>query len=371
MNYHIEAGPVRDGFAEEEPIEPALPVIDAHHHIRDPKGGMRYLVPEFARDIYTGHRVLATVVIEEASMYRREGPVPFRPVGETEFLNGVSAMFASGRYGPALAGAGIVAFANLTLGDAVAPVLDAHIEAGRGRVKGIRVSAHWHKDFTPALITARHATLGLVTPPHMLMDETFRKGIACLTARDLSYDVSVFHTQIPELADLADKFPSTRIVAGHFAIPLGWGPYRGKHKEVFDDWRRELGKLALRPNVHIKMSGVRWAAIPVEGHRTSETGEFETAPSSAALAKAWRPYIETCVELFGPDRCMFGTNFNSERVVCAYSTMWNAYKLATADYSADERAALFTGTAARFYRLPAPAQLDGRWREIEAEARTS
>jgi len=358
---------VSSTFPEEPAVEPALPIVDAHHHIRDPRGSIRYLAHEFARDIATGHRVLSSVVIEETAMYRRDGPEAFRPVGETEFLNGVGAMFASGRYGPSLACAGIVAFANLTLGDAIAPVLDAHIEAGGRRLKGIRVSAHWHESFTPALIKSRQAALGLVTPPRMLLDPTFRRGVACLAQRGLSYDVSVFHTQIPELADLADAFPDTQICAGHFLIPLGWGPYRGRHREVFAAWRTGVRDLARRPNVHVKLSGVRWSAIPVEGYTMNETGEFDVAPGGAALAAAWKPYVETLVEAFGARRCMFASNFNPERVVCAYSTMWNAYKLATAGFSADERTALFAGTAIRFYRLPSLAMLEAHAAGVERE----
>jgi len=351
----------------EQAIEPEVPLIDPHHHIRDPKGGERYLVPEFTQDIYTGHNILATVVIEECAMFRRDGPPELRPLGEVEFHNGVAAMFASGRYGPTLGCAGIVGFANLMLGDRIAPVLDAQIAAASGRLKGIRVSAHWHESYTPPLVVARRQILGLDTPPRMLLDDGFRRGIACLAPRNLSFDVSVYHTQIPELIDLARAFPETRMVAGHCVLPFGWGPYFGKTKEVFEAWSKSVRELARCENVSVKLSGFRWAAVPVPGHEMDQFGEFSTPPSSEALANAWRPYLDTCIEAFGTTRCMFASNFPGERAVCSYGTLWNAFKRASKGYSKEERTALFSGTAIDFYRLPALPELTRRAADIARE----
>ena len=74
-------------------------------------------------------------------------------------------------------------------------------------------------------------------------------------------------------------------------------------------------------------------------------------PSSVELADAWRPYIETCVELFGAERCLFESNFPVDKAMYSYRTLWNAFKRLAADASDDEKTALFSATAASTYRL--------------------
>src|ERR671914_854062 len=129
-----------------EPIlDPDLPVIDPHHHLWD-RPNHRYLLDDFLGDVRTGHHVVATVFEECHSMYRASGPEELRPVGETEFVAGLAAMSASGLYGPTRVAAGIVGFADLTLGDRVEPVLEAHLRAGGGRFRGVRHSAAWDAD---------------------------------------------------------------------------------------------------------------------------------------------------------------------------------------------------------------------------------
>ena len=335
----------------EEIIEPDLPIVDCHHHLRDDPGGLYYMIPEFLADISSGHKIVATVGVEVGDMSAAEGPIEFRPVNETAFLNGVAAMFASGRYGATKACAGIVGFANLTLGSRVEPVLDAHERASQGRFRGVRVSAFWHESYAPSRITARRTKLGLNTPEHLLLDPAFREGIACLAARGLSYDVSIFYTQVPDLIDLARAFPTLRIIAGHYVVPLGLGPFAGKHRDIFPLWRSAIKKLAECPNVSVKLSGIRWAGVTVPGYTLNEHGAFDGRPTAQELAAAWRPYIETCVEYFGADRCMFGSNFPPERVLASYVRIWNAFKLATSGFSTSERTALFHDTAACSYRL--------------------
>jgi len=334
----------------EEPIEPDLPIVDCHHHPRD-TAGLHYLFPEFHADLAAGHNIVATVGVEVGDMFAAEGPAELRPVNETAFLNGIAAMFASGRYGPTQACAGIVGFADLRLRSRVEPVLDAHIRASEGRFRGVRVSAFWNEQYAPQRIQTRRAALGLETPQHLLLEPAFREGIACLSARGLSYDVSIFYTQVSDLIDLADAFPNTRIIAGHYVAPLGLGPFAGKHREIFPLWRLAVAKLAKCQNVAVKLCGIRWAGVGIEGYALDEQGGFDSPPSSEALAIAWAPYIETCVAHFGANRCMFGSNFPPERVMSSYVGLWNAFKRATSAYSPTERAALFHDTAATVYRL--------------------
>jgi L-fuconolactonase len=323
-----------------EPIlDPELPIVDTHHHLWD-RAGHRYFLDEVLADLRTGHNVAATVFVECHAMYRARGPVDMRPVGETEFVAGIGAMSDSGLYGPVRVAAGIVGFADLTLGDRVEPVLEAHLRAGGGRFRGVRHSAAWDA----SEIIGNSAT---ASGPHLLQRGDFREGLARLTALGLSLDAWVFHPQLDDLVDLAKACPSANIIAGHCGGPLGYGPYTGRRDEVFATWKAGITELARCENVTMKLGGMmmRLAAY--------DYGALPAPPSSAELAAHWRPYIETCIERFGPERCTFESNFPVEKMGIGYAALWNAFKRIAAGASADEKRALFAGTARRVYRLDA------------------
>ncbi len=228
-------------------IEPDLPLVDPHHHLWE--RGSRYLLDEFRADLESGHNVLATVFVQCDAMYRVDGDPDFAPVGETEFVNGIAAMSASGGYGPARVAAGIVGFAELQLGAQVDAVLEAHLRAGGGRFRGVRGRSVWDADQT-IKGSSRDFPAGL------LLNSAFREGYGRLAAYGLTFDSWLFHPQIPELADLASKFPDTPVVLDHIGAPLGIGVYAGKRDAVFADWKRNLGALAERPNVNVKLGGL-------------------------------------------------------------------------------------------------------------------
>ena len=322
----------------EEPIDANLPIIDPHHHLWD--RGLRYLFDELKGDIDSGgHNIHATVYLQCGSMYRAEGDPKFAPVGETEFVNGVAAMSASDLYGPARFCAGIVGFADLLLGAEVDAVLEAHLRAAGERFKGVRHPSVWNAD--PAIRTTQ-----VKYPQGLLLDAKFRAGFARLSRYGLSFDSWNYHTQIAELADLARAFPETTIVLNHIGAPLSVGTYAGRRDEVFADWRRSIRGLAECANVCVKLGGM--------GMRIFGFGFEDQAlpPSSDDLAKAWRRYVDTCIEAFGPQRAMFESNFPVDKVYCSYGILWNAFKKLTAACSADDKAALFFNTAKRVYRLP-------------------
>ena len=275
-------------------------------------------------------------------MVRATGPEELRPVGETEFVNGVAAMSASGIYGKTKVCAGIVGHADLTLGSRVEPVLAAHIRAGGDRFRGIRHITAWDGDDS-----IRNPAYS--PPPGLLADKAFREGFAVLARLGLSFDAWLYHPQINELTDLARAFPRAKIVLNHVGGPIGIGPYAGKRKEVFAAWAASIEALAACPNVCVKVGGL--------GMRMGGFGFHEKAepPSSETLAAAWRPYVETCIEAFGPSRCMFESNFPVDKGSYSYPVFWNACKLLAKAASHGEKADLFAGTAARFYRLDLPA----------------
>jgi len=322
----------------EDILEPELPIIDPHHHLIDRPDHGTYLLPDLLADLASGHNVAATVYVEWLSMYRADGPAEMRPVGEVEFANGAAAMCASGGYGKARACAGIVAHGELTLGSGLARVLEAMIAASGGRLRGVRFIACTDPD---------HGEWGakLKRPAGMLLDKTVREGFAQLAPLGLSFDTWVYHPQLGDVVDLARAFPGTPICVDHVGGPIGLGRFKGQRDAVFADWRARIKELAACPNVHIKLGGMGMKMFGFGFH------ERAVAPSSEQLAAAWRPYVETCIEAFGPKRAMFESNFPVDKVSYGYGVYWNACKRLAQGLSAAEKAELFFGTASRFYRL--------------------
>jgi len=335
---HLPVRPEWLAARQEEILEPELPIVDPHHHLVDRANTGRYLVPELLADTGSGHNITATVYLEWLSMYRADGPVPLRPVGEVEFANGVAAIAASETYGKTKVCAGIVGYADLMLGAQVEEVLEAMILAGGGRFRGIRYISASHPDEA-----ARGSSVN--RPAGLLMNGKVREGFARLHPLGLSFDAWMYFTQLGELADLARAFPETPIVLDHVGGAIGIGPYAGKRNEVFAEWKRSIGEVARCPNVHVKLGGLGMRLFGFDVH----AGELP--PSSEQLATLWRPYIETCIEAFGPARAMFESNFPVDKGSGSYQLFWNAFKRIAAGCSAAEKTALFSGTASRFYRL--------------------
>ena len=332
--------PVRQDWLDrrKEPIlEPDLPIVDPHHHLWD-RPGWRYLLDELLADTNSGHNIVATVFVQARAMVRAAGPVEMRPVGETEFVNGVAAMSASGIYGKTKVCAGIVGHADLTLGSRVEPVLAALVRAGGDRFRGIRHITAWDGDES-----IRNPAYS--PPPNLLADKTFREGFAVLDRLGLSFDAWLYHPQIIELTDLARAFPQTKIVLNHVGGPIGIGVYAGKRKEVVPAWAASIKALAACQNVCVKVGGLGMRMGGFAFHEAAEP------PSSETLAVAWRPYVETCIEAFGASRCMFESNFPVDKGSYSYPVFWNACKLLAKGANQADKADLFAGTATRFYRL--------------------
>jgi L-fuconolactonase len=337
-NPHLQARPDWLARRQEEILDPDLPIVDPHHHLVDRENTGRYLLPDLLADTGTGHNITATVYLEWLSMYRAGGPDELRPVGEVEFANGVAAMAASGAYGKTRVCAGIVGYADLMLGGQVEPVLEAMIAAGGGRFRGIRYITASHPDDA-----ARGSSVN--RPAGLLMEPRVREGFARLHPLGLSFDAWMYFTQLGELLDLARTFPETPIVLNHVGGAIGIGPYAGRRDEVFAEWRGRIAELAACPNVHVKLGGLGMRLFGFD----VLTGELP--PSSEQLAAAWRPYLETCIAAFRAHRAMFESNFPVDKGSCGYQALWNAFKRIAAGSSADEKTALFAGTATRFYRL--------------------
>jgi L-fuconolactonase len=332
--------PVRQDWLDkrhEEIIEPALPIVDPHHHLWD-RPNYRYLFPELLADVGSGHNIRVTCYEQAREMYRAEGPEELKSLGETEFVSGVSAMSSSGKYGPTRCIAGIIGFVDLQLGSRARAVIERHIAVSDGRLRGIRNGSTWSDDPTLKTFTAGG-------PKGLLLDKNFREGFASLAPLGLAFDGWMFQTQLDDLVDLARAFPQTTIVMNHVGGPLAIGPYAGRREEAFTEWRDRIRAVASLPNTYVKLGGL---GMKMPGFTFFEN---DMPPSSQDLATAWRPYIETCIEAFGPQRAMFESNFPVDKGTCSYQVLWNAFKRLAAGYSADEKAALFSGSAAQAYRL--------------------
>ncbi len=318
----------------EAAIDPELPIVDPHHHLWEFETNP-YQLAELRSDTDAGHNVVRTVFVECSWGYHADGPEHLRPVGETEHVAAVAAASAAS---PGAEIAGIVSFADLTLGAAVAEVLDAHEAAGQGRFRGIRHASAW--DASPKI----HRTH--TNPPQGLLgQDDFRAGFAELTRRGHSFDAWLYFTQVHELTALARAFPEATIICDHIGGPIGIGPYAGKRDEMLAVWRPAMTELATCPNVVLKVGGIGMTSYGFDFHRQP------TAPSSEQLAEVWGPDLRFCLDLFGAERCMFESNFPVDKRSCSYTVLWNTFQRVAAGASATEKTALFSGTASKAYRL--------------------
>ena len=320
----------------EEIIEPDLPIIDPHHHLWPT--GAPYEIEQLWSDTESGHNIIGTVFVECGSKYRSDGPVALRPVGESEYVKAQAEtskrLTAKGKP-PIL---GMVSHADLTLGSSVKEVLEAHAEVAGELVRGIRHATAFYPD-PPAVdrYTGRISEL--------MLSADFRDGFAQLALANLTFDAWLVHTQIRELIDLAQAFSDTIIVFDHFGGPLGIGPYADKQSEIYPQWKADVAELARCPNVVAKLGGL---AMTINGWGWDKR---EIPASSDELVMAHRDYYLHTIDCFGPDRCMFESNFPMDKLSVSYNVLWNGFKKIAKEFSETEKAALFSGTAKRVYRL--------------------
>lgn len=316
----------------EQAIEPDLPIIDAHHHVWDDLSNplaTLYPLTSLLDDLNAGHNIVGSVYAECSDHYYTDGPSELRPVGETEAVARLDA--------PAGVMAAIIGFADVRLGGGVAPVLEAHREAGRGRFAGIRYSTAWdpHDDVPN---TARKA------PPGQLVQPDFIEGVRTVGELGLTFDAWMYFHQLPELVTLAEAAPGTTIVLDHLGGPAGIGYYASHRSEMLETWRKNIRAVARQENVVLKIGGLGFPwFVP--------STVANTLQSSDAIAAYWRDEVLFCVDAFGPDRCMFESDFPVDARLCDYVSLWNSIKKISADLNFAERCGLFEGTAARIYGL--------------------
>ena len=323
----------------EPTLESELPICDAHHHLwefrPEPVPYQRYLLAELAEDLGSGHNVRATVFIEVKARYRSDGPEDMRPVGEVEFVEGLATESARGRYGRTRMAAAIIGYADLKLGERVAPVLDAMQAASPTRFRGVRHSVGW--DASPDLV--KREIQGV------LSSEQYRAGRPGVSAPRAVPGEFALPSPAGGAGRVRRAVPDLTIVLNHIGGLVRIGAYANRDDEVLPAWRRGIAAVAACPNVILKLGGVGQRRFGFDWHaRAKPIG-------SAELAAALAPLMQHCIEQFGPRRCMFESNFPVDKVSYSYNVLYNAFKRLSQGYSPAERAALFHDTAARVYRL--------------------
>ncbi len=321
----------------EETVEPERPIIDPHHHLWSGWKIPDYLLNDLWGDTDSGHKIEKTVFIECRAGYRKTGPEHLKPVGETEFVAEIAAQSAAARPAKTVI-AGIVSHADLTLGSKLDEALEAHEAAGRGLFRGIRHAGAHHPYPEEAFIPGRY-------PAGLFLEKNFQAGVRLLGERGYTYESWHYHFQLRDFCALAKSAPETTIILDHFGTPLGTKSFQDQRDAIFQQWRADIARLAECPNVHAKLGGL---AMPDTGFGWHEAAK--PASSDELIAAQKRYYLHT-IEYFGVNRCMFESNFPVDKMSISYAVLWNAFKKMVADFSEDEKQALFYGTAARVYRL--------------------
>ena len=321
----------------EDIVEPERRIIDPHHHLwaRVSFWG-KYELPDLWKDTGSGHNVVKTVFIDCRSNYREDGPEHLRPIGETEYVAGVAEESEKNPNQATIAA--IISHADMTRGASVAEVLEAHEQAGKGRFRGIRHAGP--HDTTGTLTNAGSGR------PCPYTREDFQLGVRTLGEMGYTYDTWHFFMQNQEYLQLAQSAPGTTMILDHFGTPLGVGAYANRQEEIFEQWSKDMAEIASScPNVVAKLGGL---AMPDNGFGWDKR---ETPPTSDEFAEAQKRYYLHTIECFGPDRCMFESNFPVDKLSISYQVLWNGLKKIVADFSEEEKDAMFYGTAARVYRI--------------------
>jgi len=318
----------------EEVIEPDLPIIDPHHHLWDLRNSSVQPNASFQQKVYfcedimndinaCGHNIVQTVFAQCGAFYRADGPEEMKCVGETEFVHGIAAMSQSGIYGQSRLCTGIFGSADLRLGSDVERVLKAHMAASP-YFRGIR------------------------SPFPGDLNDDFMAGYAKLSELNLSYDnYSPNIQRLPTLAKLGAAFPDVTIIVNHLGGKVD--PDAGEAE--FQEWCNAIDAIAACPNAVMKVGGAqqrvgRWEPPFHINQRASPMGSEE-------MCELLYRYYIYAIESFGPDRCMFESNFPVDKESISYRSLWNGFKriAARAGLSDAEKTAMFSGTAARVYRL--------------------
>ena len=321
----------------EEIVDPDRRIVDPHHHLWHARMMPEYLLDDLWADTGSGHRVEQTVFMECRAEYREDGPEHLRSLGEVDFV--VEIAEASRKDAGQAEIAALISHVDLCRGEAVAEDIAAHEQAAKGLFRGIRDAGASEQADPDALMIRGQA------PADLYARDDFRTGMRVLGRLGHTYDTWHYHHQNPAFAELARAVPDTRMVLDHFGTPLGVGLYAGRRDEIFAQWKKDVAEIARCENVVAKLGGM---AMPDNGFGWMGRA---TPPTSDEFVEAQAPWYHHMIDCFGPDRCMFESNFPVDRLSISYPILWNGIKKIAARYSEAEQEAMFSGTATRIYRL--------------------
>lgn len=328
----------------EAPLDPGLRIVDAHHHVVPSPHRERlekYLYPDIVEDIARcGHNVVATVHVDAFSNYRSDGPEHLRAIGETEYIADLADNMAAGNDTTQGIFAAIVGNGDLMMGSAVGEVLDAQMAASV-RLSGVR------------RMTIYDTAIGKGLPgnpqPGFMLTSKFHDGMQEVAKRGLTFDAGVAQSQLGEVLTLARAFPSVTIILGHLGTPLGVGRYADRPAEALQEWRDGMTVLATCPNVIVKIGGLN---MPFTGLGAPDDAKMPW--SSTEMAARQGDHVRLTIDLFGPERCMFESNFPVDKWYTSYGVLWNSFKRMSKGYDRAELHALFSGTACCVYQIRLP-----------------
>ncbi len=321
-------------------VEPERRIIDPHHHLWRKRFGQDYLLPELWQDTRSGHCIEQTVFIECHAFYDKTAAPERQSLGETTVITDLVRASHESDNTPI---GGMVINVDLRLGSDRAQLLallKAHEEVAGHWIKGVRCAGAY--DASP-----ENLVIPLQADPDLYRQPGFQSGVRLLGELGLTYDTWHYHHQMKDFIYLAQAAPDTTLVLDHFGTPLGVGAYRSQRREIFQQWQQDIALLAKYDNVYLKLGGL---AMPDNGF----DWHHQPMPADASqLINEQGHYYQHAIECFGPQRCMFESNFPVDRLSISYRSLWNAYKKLVADFSEADKDALFYGTAAQVYQLSA------------------
>jgi L-fuconolactonase len=319
----------------EDIVLPDLPIVDTHIHLWD-RIGFDYFAREFFADAADGHRVESSMYVECNMSYDPELPAAMQPVSETRY---VLDQIDQAKDAPHDLAVGILGAADLLMGNAIEPVLEAHVEAAKGRFRGVRLRVAYDDDPEAGYHEIGYRNEDILDRPELL------EAARLMARMGLVLDFWAFHPQLEDVKTFARKVPDLQIVLDHVGGPLGVGRYATMRDEVFASWSRGITSLAEAPNVSDKLSGLGISRLGLR----QPGGEAHT--TSDQLVAAWGPFVRHCVEAFGPERSIFGSNFPVDKATASYRTLLNGYKKMLLDLSPGELRAVFADNGRRVYKL--------------------
>ena len=325
---------------KEEALLPDLEIIDPHHHLWNLDFG-KYLNDDFIEDIQkSGHNVKASVYIMSSANTKiyNQNSNESSTLPEIKFAYKQYLEAKNNKLNKCSVNNSIVGALDLRYGNKLTPVIEKGLEISNGKLTGIRMLLAAHND-------ERISSGAVKTRTGIMLDPNFIAGAKVLEKKNLSLDFWIYHTQLNELEFVAKTLPNLSIILNHIGGPVQVGPYEGKQGITHREWRRSMMRLAVFPNIKVKLGGLGMKVCGSKFYLNSKP------PTSDQLSELWKSWFFETIDLFGIDRCMFESNFPVDKGSCSYGVLWNAFKKISVNFSDVEKNKLFYLNAKKTYNI--------------------